>query len=62
MLEKGTQEMTCSECGQVNVVHYTDFPERDRGTLDCAGCGAALLRWKGTRDFHTAVLKDTAQG
>ena len=57
MLEKGEMEMTCKSCNAVNIVSYTDYPERDRGSLACAGCGAILIEWKGTRDFHAARLK-----
>lgn len=60
MLEKGTTEMTCEHCDAVNVVSYTDYPERDKGTLNCAGCGGDFLAWKGTRDYHTANLKGDA--
>jgi len=58
MLETGKLDMTCEHCGVVNEVSYTDFPERDKGVLLCAGCGGTLHQWKGTRDFHTATLKD----
>lgn len=59
MLFQSTQDHTCKACGAVNVVSFTDYPERDRYSVDCAGCGANLVSGKGTRDFHTATLKDT---
>ena len=57
MLEKGKIDMTCEHCDAVNVVSFTDYPERDKGELACAACGGLLHKWKGTRDFHTAALK-----
>jgi len=61
MFAKGTLEKACEHCNAVNIMHYTDYPERDKGVLDCAGCGGELKKWKGTRDFHTAELKETSQ-
>ena len=57
MLYKGTEERACDQCGAVNLVSFTDYPERDKGELLCAGCNAVLIKWKGTRDYHDAVLK-----
>lgn len=57
MLAKGEEDRSCDSCGAVNVVGYTDYPERDKGELPCAGCGTVLVKWKGTRDYQTATLK-----
>lgn len=57
MASKGEMEMTCKHCGAVNMVEYTDYPERDRGTVACAGCNGELHKWHGTRDFGYARLK-----
>lgn len=56
MLEKGSARHTCKHCGAVNEVQYTDYPERDKGKVNCAKCGEELFSWKGTRDWHTATL------
>ena len=56
--EKGNMEMTCSHCGANNVVEYTNYPDRDKGEVFCAGCGGSLHKWEGTRDFGEAVLKE----
>lgn len=60
MLYKSTEDHTCKACGAVNVVSFTDYPEKGRYSVDCAGCGEVLLSGKRTRDFHTATLKDTS--
>lgn len=59
MLEQGTVEMTCNHCAAVHVVEYTDYPEKDRYSLNCEKCGEILLQGKGTRDFQRAKLKNT---
>jgi len=33
MLEKGQEDKTCDHCGAMNVMSYTRYPERDKGTL-----------------------------
>lgn len=60
MLSKGKEDRRCDHCGAVNLVSYTDFPERDKGELHCAACDRVLIKWKGTRDYHTATLKKTS--
>lgn len=57
MLAKGNEDRSCDHCDTVNVVSYTDYPERDKGELACASCGGLLINWKGTRDYHTAKIK-----
>lgn len=60
MLNKGTEERACERCGAVNVISFTDYPQRNRGELSCACCGAVLFKWRGTRDYHTATLKSSS--
>lgn len=62
MLYKGKEERTCEHCGTVHTIEFTDYPERDRGELACAACGGVLVKWKGTRDYHTATIKGKADG
>ncbi|MGH1577567.1 hypothetical protein [Planktotalea sp.] len=62
MLSKGHEDRTCEHCGVTNSVSYTDYPERDKGEVACAGCGGVLFKWKGTRDYGVAILKDTSNG
>ena len=62
MLFKSTEDYTCKACSAVNVVSFTDYPEKDRYSVDCAGSGEVLLSGKGTRDHHTAVLKERSNG
>ena len=57
MLNSGKQDMICEHCGAENSVPYKDYPQVDKGVVDCAGCGRQLHKWKGTRDFGIAVLK-----
>ncbi len=57
---KSTEDHTCKACEAVNVVSFTDYPEKDRYSVDCAGCGKVLLSGKGTRDYHEATLKITS--
>jgi ribosomal protein S27E len=58
MFETGKVEMACKSCGAINIVPYKDYPEKDKGIVDCAGCGQELHKWKGTRDFGIANLKE----
>jgi hypothetical protein len=55
--ERGTITTKCKNCGAAHRVSYVDYPVRDSGQFRCrAGCGAILLAWNGTRDYHDAEL------
>lgn len=55
----GIVKITCSKCDAVHDVPYKDFPDRDRGSIDCVNCGHELHRWKNTREFYSPSLSDT---
>lgn len=56
--DEGIEEISCPTCGAKHRVTYSDFPGRERGELACKaeGCGATLVKWNGTRDYHVAKL------
>ena len=58
MVLESTVILDCPKCGSRHSVTFTDYPERDKGSLDCKadGCGGILIRWNGTRDYHVATL------
>ena len=49
-------DKTCSECGSVYRITSTKYPVRDSGSIPCTVCGATLLSWNSSRDYH-ATLK-----
>ena len=53
-------DKTCSGCGSVYQITSTKYPVRDPGSIDCSVCGARLLSWTGSRDYH-ATLKTPAK-
>jgi hypothetical protein len=59
--DKGEVDLTCEHCGAVHVADYSDFPNREKGSFNCLSCDGLLLRWNGTRDYHSLRLKAEAQ-
>ena len=57
--DTGKIEFLCSHCEAENVVKYKDCPQLDKDVVNCAKCGSDLYRWKNTRDYDIAVLKET---
>lgn len=50
-------EIVCEHCKTINIVSHTDYPERDKGSVDCAISSETLLNWKGTLDFYSSRSK-----
>ena len=60
-LFQSTEDHTCDGCGAINVVSFTDYPDRDRYTVDCASCGQVLLSGKGSRFYESSALKEHSE-
>lgn len=55
MLNQGTEEFTCTHCGAINDVDYSDYPQNDKGSVNCAACGEVLIEWRSKRLPHSQV-------
>lgn len=61
MLARGSDgKQTCTRCGSVYEMTYTDWPAGERWKINCKVCGALLREWSGTRSYEAKLLERKA--
>jgi hypothetical protein len=55
---KGEDPINCEKCGQLHIVSYIDYPEKDRSEISCLvpGCGGIVIKGRSTREYISARL------
>ncbi len=51
-------EKTCGNCGSVYTITSTDYPARERGSINCKVCGVQLMKWNCSREYHATLKKE----
>ena len=49
--DKGTEVLTCRQCGTRHVASYREYLLSNIGSQGCLKCGNELISWNGPRDY-----------